>query len=85
MTVSSTTPDVIERELIEFLENRTKAGWTATRDLFAEGGLSSLFAMELVVHLEQRYGVAIGGTDLRLPNFRTVRAMVGLVVRLRDA
>lgn len=83
MTVSTTPGETIERELIDFLEQRTKATWTADRDLFAEGGLSSLFAMELVVHLEQRYGITIGGTDLRLPNFRTVKAMVALVERLR--
>lgn len=83
MTVSA-TPDTIEHELIDFLETRTKAGWTATRDLFGEGGLSSLFAMELVVHLEQRYGIAVSGANLKLANFRTVKAMVDLVVRLRD-
>ncbi|MFD9734945.1 acyl carrier protein [Umezawaea sp. NPDC059074] len=83
MTVSA-TPDTIEQELIEFLETRTKTGWTATRDLFGEGGLSSLFAMELVVHLEQRYGIAIAGADLKLANFRTVKVMAELVVRLRD-
>ncbi|HEX6344385.1 acyl carrier protein [Umezawaea sp.] len=83
MTVSA-TPDTIEQELIDFLETRTKAGWTATRDLFGEGGLSSLFAMELVVHLEQRYGVTVSGANLKLANFRTVKAMVELVVRLRD-
>ncbi|WNV86270.1 acyl carrier protein [Umezawaea sp. Da 62-37] len=82
MTVSA-TPDTIERELIDFLETRTKAGWTVTRDLFGEGGLSSLFAMELVVHLEQRYGITITGANLKLANFRTVGAMVELVVRLR--
>ncbi len=82
MTVSA-TPDTIERELIDFLETRTKARWTITRDLFGEGGLSSLFTMELVVHLEQRYGVAIAGADLRLANFRTVKTMVELIVRLR--
>ena len=84
MTVSA-TPDTIEQELIDFLETRTKAGWTATRDLFGEGGLSSLFAMELVVHLEKRYDVVISGANLKLANFRTVKAMVDLVIRLREA
>ncbi|MGH3708214.1 MAG: acyl carrier protein [Pseudonocardiaceae bacterium] len=53
------------------------------RDLFASGGLSSLFAMELVVYLEKSCDVVIMGTDLRLDNFRTVRAMTALVCRLQ--
>lgn len=44
-----------------------------------------MFAMELVVHLEQRYGVAILGEDLKLDNFRTVERMTSLVLRLLDA
>lgn len=83
MTVSTNQGETIERELIDFLGQRTKATWTADRDLFAEGGLSSLFAMELVVYLEQRYGITVGGADLQLSNFRTVKAMVALVKRLR--
>jgi methoxymalonate biosynthesis acyl carrier protein len=85
MTVPGTSGEQLETELIDFLAQRTKAEWTADRDLFAEGGLSSLFAMELVVHLETRYGITIGGPDLRLANFRTIRAMTGLVHRLREA
>jgi methoxymalonate biosynthesis acyl carrier protein len=77
------TSDAIELELLRFLKGKTKAEWTADRDLFAAGGLSSLFAMELVVHLEQRFGIIIAGSDLQLKNFRTVTSMVELVVKLR--
>jgi methoxymalonate biosynthesis acyl carrier protein len=76
-------PDTIELELLGFLKDKTKAEWTADRDLFADGGLSSLFAMELVVHLEQRFGITIAGSDLQLKNFRTVTSMVELVVTLQ--
>lgn len=77
-----TTTETIERDLLGFLTRKTGMEWTADRDLFADGGLSSLFAMELVVHLEQRFGITIAGGDLRLANFRTVAAMVELVLRL---
>jgi methoxymalonate biosynthesis acyl carrier protein len=83
MTEPST--DSVERELVEFLEARTKASVTAEQDLFAAGLVSSMFAMELVVHLEQAYQVAIVGPDLKLANFRTVRSMTDLVLRLRSA
>ena len=75
----------IQGELITFLEGRTRTSWDAHTDLFTDGGLSSMFAMELVVHLEQTYGVSIRGGDLQLNNFRTVSSMADLVHRLRGA
>ncbi|OON71510.1 acyl carrier protein [Streptomyces tsukubensis] len=76
--------DPVARELVAFLENKTRAPWSVERDLFAEGGLSSLFALELVVFLEKTFDVSIGGSDLQLVNFRTVVSMVELVHRLKD-
>ncbi|MEV8515465.1 acyl carrier protein [Dactylosporangium sp. NPDC051484] len=75
----------VEKDILRFLEAQTKRSWDPQVDLFAAGGLSSLFAMQLVVHLEQTYGISIRGADLRLDNFRTVANMVALVHRLRSA
>lgn len=80
---SSTDLQDIQGELVTFLEGRTRTSWDVDTDLFADGGLSSMFAMEIVVHLEQAYGVSIRGGDLQLNNFRTVRSMADLVNRLR--
>ncbi|MFD4575400.1 acyl carrier protein [Streptomyces sp. NPDC058417] len=74
-----------EKEILRFLETRTRRTWETDADLFASGGLSSLFAMELVVHLEKSFGVSVRGADLRLDNFRTVASMTALVTRLRTA
>jgi methoxymalonate biosynthesis acyl carrier protein len=41
-----------------------------------------LFALELVVHLENAFGVEVAGPELKLDNFRTVDAMTALVGRL---
>ncbi|GAA2694583.1 MULTISPECIES: acyl carrier protein [Actinosynnema] len=82
-TGTESRTDDVQGAVLDFLRARTGAEWDAERDLFAEGGLSSLFAMELVVHLEQLFDVEIAGSDLRLDNFRTVRAMTALVDRLR--
>jgi methoxymalonate biosynthesis acyl carrier protein len=54
------------------------------QDLFKSGLVSSMFAMQLVVHLEEAYDIAIVGPELKLDNFRTVQAMTNLVLRLRD-
>lgn len=90
MTTSPDQPDgvaamarEIEQELLGFLEARTGTPVPADLDLFASGTISSMFALELVVHLEQVFGVAIAGQDLRMDNFRTVKTMTALVLRLR--
>jgi methoxymalonate biosynthesis acyl carrier protein len=76
--------DEVEKEILSFLEEQTRRSWDSDVDLFASGGLSSLFAMQLVVHLEQTHQISIRGADLRLDNFRTVRGMVALVHRLQE-
>jgi methoxymalonate biosynthesis acyl carrier protein len=70
-------------ELVAFLNSRTKTAVDPEQDLFASGLVSSMFAMELVVHLESTYDVAILGADLKLANLRSVDRMVELVDRLR--
>ncbi|MFK4067213.1 acyl carrier protein [Streptomyces sp. NPDC029674] len=82
---SADSTEAVEKEILRFLEARTKRSWGTDADLFASGGLSSLFAMELVVHLEKSFGVSVRGADLRLDNFRTVTAMTELVQRLQKA
>ncbi|MFI6909910.1 acyl carrier protein [Nonomuraea sp. NPDC050394] len=82
MTVEPIT--TVEDELLAHLTSRTKSFVTKDEDLFASGLVSSMFAMELVVHLESAYGVAVTGTDLQLDNFRSVETMAALVHRLRE-
>lgn len=78
------TADAVRADLLAFLEQRTKQAVAADLDLFASGLVSSMFAMELVVHIESAFGLTIGGPDLKLDHFRTVDAMTALVLRLRD-
>jgi methoxymalonate biosynthesis acyl carrier protein len=75
----------IEAALTEFLADKVKTEVAVDQDLFGAGLVSSMFAMQLVVHLEAAYDIAIIGPELKLDNFRTVRAMTDLVLRLRDA
>ena len=81
-TITDTTDTAVEAGLREFLEQRTKRSWGPDDDLFASGGVSSLFALELVVHLEQAFGVSVTGDELSLANFRSVRTMTALIGRL---
>lgn len=79
------TAEEIERELARFVSDRVKAEVPADQDLFASGLVSSLFAMELVVHLEKTFSIQILGDDLKRDNFRTIQTMSALVLRLRGA
>ncbi|MFH8759204.1 acyl carrier protein [Streptomyces atroolivaceus] len=76
--------DTVRTDLLQYLAKHTGRDWAADADVFGNGGLSSIFAMELVVHLERTYGIAIRGADLRMDNFRTVQRMGTLVERLRQ-
>ena len=78
------TAEAIEDALLRFLAERIKTSVAADQDLFRSGLVSSMVAMQLVVHLEESYDIAIIGPDLKLDNFRTVQAMTGLVLRLHD-
>ncbi|MFK0247944.1 acyl carrier protein [Amycolatopsis azurea] len=83
-TATSRTAESLQQELLGFLKERIKTDVDADQDLFASGVVSSMFAMQLVVHLESTYDIAIVGPDLKLDNFRTVVAMTELVLRLQD-
>jgi methoxymalonate biosynthesis acyl carrier protein len=84
-TVSPVTAEQIQQALGRFLQERVKTEVAVQQDLFKSGLVSSMFAMELVVHLEEEYDIAIIGPDLKLDSFRTIEAMTELVLRLSAA
>ncbi|WP_410606661.1 acyl carrier protein [Amycolatopsis sp. lyj-109] len=79
--MSETTGDILA-----FITGRfPQAAITASEDIFSLGYINSLFAMELVMHLEKTFAVTIPNEELRIDNFRTAAAMTELVGRLRPA
>ena len=74
----------ITSELLSMLSNRLKTTVQPEQDLFAEGLINSMFAMELVVQIENKFDVAVEGRDLDMANFRSVNAMANLVRRLAE-
>lgn len=50
-------------------------------DIFATGLVNSMFVMQLVLFVEQEFGISIGGSDLNFDFFRTLDAINGLVTR----
>jgi acyl carrier protein len=48
-------------------------------DIFSLGFISSLFAMNLVVFIENEFGIMVPAKDLKTETFRTVSAMTRMV------
>jgi methoxymalonate biosynthesis acyl carrier protein len=74
---------VIMADITGFVAEQTGIRPEWGQDLFETGVANSMFAMQLVVFLEQNYSVTVAGADLQLANFRTARSMAALVGRLR--
>ena len=49
------------------------------QDIFSLGFVNSLFAMQLVLFVENEFGVTVENEDLDLENFKSVNAMVHLI------
>lgn len=50
-------------------------------DIFALGFVNSMFAMQLVLFVEQEFQIAIENEDLDFENFRTINAIANLIER----
>jgi methoxymalonate biosynthesis acyl carrier protein len=71
-------------ELLSMLSKRLKTPVRPEQDLFADGMINSMFALELVVQIENKFDVEVEGRDLDMTNFRSVNAMANLVRRLTE-
>jgi acyl carrier protein len=72
----------VATDIREFVQRRHRVSELEdSTDIFALGFINSLFAMQLVLFLENRFGIRIPNDELVLDNLRTVTAMTGLVER----
>ncbi len=53
-------------------------------DIFADGLVNSLFALQLVTFLEDSFKITVENDDLDLQNFRSVDAIADFVGRKRN-
>lgn len=63
------------------LDSTTTAEVTDDDDIFELGLVRSMFVMELVVFVEQEFGVSIAGEDLNFDHFRSIARVDELVAR----
>jgi acyl carrier protein len=54
-------------------------------DIFAQGFVNSLFAMQLVQWLEKEFEIAIKDEDLDIQNFNSINAIANLIERKAGA
>jgi methoxymalonate biosynthesis acyl carrier protein len=77
-------PDVAER-LTEFLRDHVGPDVVLgpDDDLFGQGLVSSLVALQLVVFVEREFAFDVVDEDLSLDNFRSIAAITAFVGRRR--
>lgn len=68
----------IKKFLSRFFANHELS---ADEDIFALGFVNSMFAMQLVLFLEQEFQITIENEDLDFDNFKTINNMALLIKR----
>ena len=72
------------RKIMDFFVEKGKAdGLSLDSDLFEGGFVDSLFALEIVVYLEDTFRVKIKNRDITEENFRTIDNIAALVARVK--
>lgn len=79
--------DEIKEPIRQFLHNHLNHQHKIddTDDIFALGFVNSIFAISLVMFLEEQFDIQIDNKDLNLANFRSVEKMKDLVVQSKTA
>jgi acyl carrier protein len=71
----------LEQQLVQLVSERlleTQPGFDVDSNLY-ESGLDSMAIMQLLILIEEEYGVALPESELTRQNFSTVRSVAGLI------
>lgn len=71
----------IKKSLRSFIEGFVRRGssFDDEQDIFQGGFVNSLFAMQLVLHVESNFGVQVESADMDLSNFKSISAITRFV------
>ena len=75
--------DYMETIMGFFQEKGKGEGLTVDTDLFGGGFVNSLFAFEIVLFLEDKFGLKIKSKEINQNNFRSIRSIAALIERLK--
>ncbi len=69
-------------KIMEFVKSRSKKGeLNYDTDLFKGGYINSLFALEIVVFLEDTFNIKIKNKEINENNFKTITNIAAVVER----
>lgn len=71
-------PEIRERTRA-YLRNGLSVDVDDAEDIFRSGFVSSLFAVQLVMFVEQTFGITVENEEMELANFRSVDAITAYV------
>jgi D-alanine--poly(phosphoribitol) ligase subunit 2 len=77
--------DQVQQQIAEILREKSSVEVAAGDDLIDAGVLDSLTFVELILELEQRFGLTVDITSLELDDLRSVGRIVDFVDRNRPA
>ncbi len=70
----------IESQLVDFVQTVTMdTSISANSDLLSTNVMDSLLLMDLVIVIENEFGVALSGTDIAPHHFRTLAGLARIV------
>ena len=72
----------IQDKIMEFFKMNNKAeGLTEDTDLFKGGYVNSLFALQMVMYLEETFKIKIKNKEITEKNFKTIQSIAQVVQR----
>jgi len=73
-----------EKKIMDFFIEKGKGdGLGYDTDLFTGGYINSLFAFEMVVYIEEAFGVKIADKEITEDNFRSIAAITAMINRVK--
>lgn len=79
------TNETVKAKIREMLAQFAAEDVQEDQDIFSTGLVNSLFAMQLVLSLEQEFSFEVADEDLDINNFNTVNALVHFVATKTSA
>jgi acyl carrier protein len=72
----------LEADLLDFVHSRGSrhTDVTSQTDLLESGLLDSLLLMDLIFHIEEKYGIRFDSDQVNPSNFRSIMAIVNFVL-----
>ena len=70
------TDIAVKEKIKQFVEHHLGgASIDDDENIFEKGYVNSLFAMQLVLHVEQEFGITVDNDDLEMSNFSSISAL----------